>query len=123
SPRRVRRLEPIRSAESDMWFPPQDAGKCLCVRERTMRRAQRSRVSGGGALELDRGVDDAHMTEGLREVAKQFAGHRIDLLGQQPDIVGVLEQVLVQLAAALNLASQYQVVDQPEAAQHERAFA
>jgi hypothetical protein len=56
------------------------------------------------------------VTEGLGEVAEQVAAGRVDLLGQQPQVVGVAEQPLEQHGGPVGLAGEGEVVDQPEAA-------
>jgi hypothetical protein len=35
------------------------------------------------------GVDQADVTEGLREVPERFSRHRVDLFGEEADVVGV----------------------------------
>ena len=72
------------------------------------------------SLQVDGGPDQTDVTEGLREVAEKFAVARIDLLGEETDVVAALQQPLEELACVLRLAGERQVVDEPEAADRER---
>ncbi len=62
------------------------------------------------------------MAEGLREIAQSLAGSDIDLLSQQTHVVGVPAQALEELVSGRYVASQGQVVDEPEAADDKRPF-
>lgn len=48
---------------------------------------------------IQRAVDQAHMTIGLRKIAQHAAGLRIKLLGEQPYIVAACEQTVKQRRA------------------------
>ena len=63
------------------------------------------------------------MAEGLGEVAEQLAAGRVDLLGQQPQVVGVAEEPLEQGGGPVGLAGEGEVVDQPEAGDHKARLA
>ena len=55
------------------------------------------------------------MAEGLGEVAEQLATGRVDLLGQLPQVVGLAQRPLEQCGGPVGLASEGEVVDQPQA--------
>src|SRR6185312_16616421 len=59
----------------------------------------RGMVSSGGLALEERGGggDEAHVGEGLREVADRLAGAGADLLGEEPDVVRVLAELLEEL--------------------------
>jgi MFS family permease len=67
-------------------------------------------------------VDESYVAERLREVAQQLPGVRVDLLGQQADVVDVSGGPLEHLTGALHAAGHRQGLRQPEGAQQERAF-
>ena len=48
-------------------------------------------------------IDEADVTEGLREVAQQLVTGRINLLGEQADIVGVGNRLFEGLPGPLDL--------------------
>jgi hypothetical protein len=77
--------------------------------------AGRSSVSSTAALEVGGGADKPDMAEGLGEVAEQLATGRVDLLGQLPQVVGLAQQPLEQCGGPVGLASEGEVVDQPQA--------
>jgi hypothetical protein len=79
-------------------------------------------VLGFGALELDGGVDEAHVAEGLREGAQLLAAVGVDLLGEEADVVGPAKQLLEEIASTLDLAGEDEIVDEPERADDECAF-
>jgi hypothetical protein len=62
------------------------------------------------------------MGEGLGKVALLATGHRVVLLGQQPDVVAQLQQPLEQPAGVGQAADQGVVVGQPEGAGQEGPF-
>lgn len=53
---------------------------------------QRPRVP----TQIRRAIDQANVAVGLRKIAQHAAGDRIDLLGQQADIVAAREQAIEQ---------------------------
>src|SRR5215210_3091420 len=64
------------------------------------------------------------MGERLGKVAQRRAGGRVDLFGEEPDIVGVAAEPLEQVAGLLRRpAAQRQVLRAPEAADAERTLA
>src|SRR5215217_8345287 len=77
--------------------------------------AGRSSVGSTAALEVGGGADELDMAEGLGEVAEQLATGRVDLLGQLPQVVGLAQQPLEQCDGPVGLASEGEVVDQPQA--------
>jgi hypothetical protein len=66
------------------------------------------------ALEIDSGADQPDMAEGLEEAAEQLAACRVDLLWQQPRVVGVAEEPPKQCGGPVGLAVEGEVVDPPE---------
>src|SRR5690242_7803641 len=76
----------------------------------------RSPLAGQG----QRGVDQANMGERLGVVAQGLPGVWLELLGQQPDIVGCREQGLEILGCATFISSERAAFDVPEAANAER---
>jgi hypothetical protein len=62
----------------------------------------------GVAVESPGGVDQAHVGEGLGEVPGVAAGGRIDLLGEEPDVVGPGGDVGEQGAGAVAFTGEYQ---------------
>src|SRR5512144_3218354 len=60
------------------------------------------------------GVDQADVAECLREVAQQLSGSRVDLLGQQADIVAVGDRAFEDLHRLVDLPGQGEGVGQPE---------
>ena len=72
------RRRPGRRAERRAPLRPVAAGRRLAAWHPTF-----------GHVESDRGLDQAQVRERLREVSEQLAGRRIDLLGEQADVVAV----------------------------------
>ena len=62
------------------------------------------------------------MAERLGEVAQQLAGGRVDLLGQQSEVVGVGDELVKQPLGAVDFACLRQRGYEPELADHERPF-
>jgi len=60
---------------------------------------------------------------GLRKIAQQAAGYRVELLGKQTDIIAAREQTIEQLSGFRVASLQYVVVDEPEAACEKRSLA
>src|SRR4051812_22987583 len=69
-------------------------------------------------IEVDGGVDQGEMREGLGEVAQLFAGCA-DLLCEQSEVVGVRQHLLEGEARVLQPARAREGVDVPEGAQRE----
>src|SRR5262249_2016410 len=76
----------------------------------------------GRPCERDAGGDHADVAEGLGEVAGEVTGGGVDLLGQQSERARPGAQRRVDLRGLFELALARQILDEPEAAQHERAF-
>ena len=62
------------------------------------------------------------MAEGLRKVAQQLSVDRVDLLGEQADVVDEHGGTFEDGAGPLGLAGSSQRLGQPEGAEQERAF-
>src|SRR5712692_5380279 len=62
-------------------------------------------------------IHEADVTEGLREVAQQFASRRVYLLGEQPDVIHIGHRPLEGRPRPLDLASQRQRTGKPERAE------
>jgi hypothetical protein len=77
-------------------------------------------VVAGVPLEVERGLDQRHVAEGLREVADLPVVAGVVLLAEQPDVVAHGQQPLEQLHRLIRPADQVQRVHQPEAAGQER---
>ena len=76
-----------------------------------------------GACQRQGSEDHADMREGLREVAQLTAVFRIDLLGEQSEIVRQRDHVLEHFSRGVDVATADEVVDGPERADAERALA
>ena len=63
------------------------------------------------------------MTESLREISELLARFGVDLLRQQPHVVGEAYRALEQLVCLVELAAQRKRIDQPEGAQGEGSLA
>ena len=63
------------------------------------------------------------MRERLREVADEPLELRVVLLGEKAEIVAERQQAVEQLAGLVELPEQNEVVDEPEGAEEECAFA
>src|SRR5438128_4346013 len=70
-------------------------------------------------VERHAGGDHADMRERLREIADGLAARRLDLLGEEPDVVGAAEQALEQRLGLLAPAGVGEVLGRPEAARGE----
>jgi hypothetical protein len=75
-----------------------------------------------GALELDGGVEEAEVAEGLREVAEHLVRGRVVLFAEETEVVAGGEALLEHRAGAVELADGDEVVGEPEFAQQERAL-
>src|SRR5690348_5861172 len=83
----------------------------------------RAMASGGLLLEeCGGGGDEAHVGEGLREVAHGLAGARADLLGEEADVVRVLAELLEELLRLVVVAGVREVFGRPEIARRERVL-
>src|SRR5690242_703894 len=60
--------------------------------------------------------DVRQMSQPLREIAQQLAGLRLDLLREQPEIVGFGDRQVERLARLLDVAAARQALNQPERA-------
>src|SRR5690242_527079 len=66
--------------------------------------------------EVERGIDERDVREGLREISDLSFDARIVLLGEQSDIIAQCEKVLEHPARVLMPAEQHVIVGEPEAA-------
>src|SRR5262247_3548951 len=66
--------------------------------------------------------DHADMAEGLRKIADETAGGRVDLLRQQSKLTRSTAQRFVQAGRLVEFALLGQILDEPEAAQDEGAL-
>ena len=62
------------------------------------------------------------MRERLREVSEQLAGRRIDLLGEQSDVVAMRDEPLEEVTSLLLLAASREALGEPERADEEGAL-
>src|SRR6267142_1408864 len=76
-----------------------------------------------GPRKIARGVDQADVREGLREVADEPSRVRIVLLGQEADVVADVEEALEERAGLGPPPLQGQIVGEPERARQKRPFA
>jgi hypothetical protein len=72
--------------------------------------------------QIERAIDQADVTIGLRKVAQHAAGRGIDLFREQAHVIATRQQTGEQLARLLIAALQDVIVDQPEAARQESSF-
>src|SRR5881296_1319496 len=72
-----------------------------------------------GDAETHRGIDHADHAVGLRKIPPQFAGARIDVLGQKSVAVAASEYALEQRTGLFLASQRGQGVDIPEGADHE----
>src|SRR5581483_3277371 len=93
----------------------------------TARTANRAGFSGLqlllGLREGHRCVDVSKVGQTLRKVAQQGAGPRIDLLGEQPQVVGPAERPVEHRARVIEAALPGQALGQPEGAAEKRTLA
>src|SRR5262245_34376343 len=102
-----RRYRPIRSP-----VPPNTTSRSITSRFRLP----------GRPCECDAGGDHPDVTERLREVAGELARRGIDLLGQQSQGARPRAQRGIELRCLLEVTLPGEVLDQPEAAEKERAL-
>src|SRR5438105_1820552 len=117
TPRSASRRSAVTSAKASS--APRTS-RATCGRTRRSGRsflAIRSRV-------LDRagGVDEREVAEPLREVAEQLARARVDLLGEEADVVRVWEYEFHRLGRLVDATETRERLDDPERACDERAF-
>src|SRR3712207_1311507 len=74
-----------------------------------------------GAVEMDGGAYEAEVGKGLREVAQGLAGGT-NLLGVEPEVVGVGEHLLQGETRLIETAGLGQAFDEPEGAHVEAAL-
>src|SRR5437588_11487510 len=67
-------------------------------------------------------IHEANVTEGLREVAQQLVPRRIDLFGEQADVIGIGNRVFEGRPGLLDLPGQRLCLGQPEGAEQEGPF-
>src|SRR4051812_16163441 len=72
-------------------------------------------------VEVEGSADQGQVGEGLREVAQRLAG-RTDLLGVEPEVVGVAEHLLEDEAGIFEPSGARQGLDEPERAKVEGAL-
>lgn len=70
----------------------------------------------------ERGIDQPDMAEPLREVAQRRAVARVDLFGEQADVVRAGEQLLEALRCPGEVAGLRLTFDRPEGADGERSL-
>ncbi len=75
-----------------------------------------------GPRQGEGGIDQSDVSECLGKVAQRRAALGVDLLGEEADVVRVLQKALERLAGAAEVAPQSLSGDCPEAADPERAF-
>src|SRR5438046_1328001 len=75
-----------------------------------------------GLADGPRRVDEADVTERLREVAEQFPGRRVDLLGEQSQVVAVADGSLEHGPRPVGLAGAGEGFGEPERAEEEGAL-
>src|SRR5205807_8844871 len=73
-----------------------------------------------GFADGPRGVDESDVAEGLGEVAEELTARRVDLLGEQAEVVAEAGGRLECRASAVQLAGQGLRLRQPERAEQER---
>jgi len=69
------------------------------------------------------GVDQSEVAQRLREVAEERTRRRVDLLGEQPDVVLVGQELLEERGSLVDVAAARERLDEPERTGDERAFA
>ena len=75
-----------------------------------------------GLVQCVRGVDQADVAERLRSVAELLAGVRVDLLAEQPEVVGGSERPAQGVVGGVDLPGEGLRLSEPERAQQEGAF-
>ena len=73
-------------------------------------------------IDAERSVDEAEVAERLGEVPEQRAARRIDLLGEQSDVVRRLRVRDEDLVSLVEASLQRERLHQPEAAEHESSL-
>src|SRR3954453_11353603 len=81
----------------------------------------RRRPGSAGLRDRPRGVDQADVAEGLGEVAEQLSRRRVDLLGEQAEVVAVAGRGLEDLAGPVGPAGERERLGEPESAEEESA--
>jgi hypothetical protein len=69
------------------------------MKEGVLDVVSRKRTSGE-PVEVVGGGDEANMAERLREIAERLAGARIDLLGEETEVVGEADDLVEEFFAA-----------------------
>jgi hypothetical protein len=106
------------------------AEKNVLLRKRSLRQTWRPLCRGGTLLrgarfstEIECAVDQADMAVGLREIAQHPTCAWIELLGQKTDVVAARHEPLEKSPRLRVPSLQDVVIDEPEAAHQECAFA
>src|SRR6188472_47069 len=87
----------------------------LCVSQMHRRGYVRREVEGG--------VHERKMREGLRKVPEQPSGLRVELLGQQAQVVPELDETREELVCLVVASQQLVAVAEPERARQKHALA
>jgi hypothetical protein len=77
----------------------------------------------GGFGQVDRRVDQSEMGEPLRKIPKEFVRCGVDLLREEPDIVGIAERPIKEVVRGIDLSTQGQRFDEPEGTEHKGPLA
>ena len=67
-------------------------------------------------------IHEPNVTEGLREVAQQLVTRWIDLLGEQADVIGIVNRVFEARPGLLDLPGQRLCLGKPERTEQEGPF-
>ena len=108
---------------------PIRASKRVDCMPHIMRLDERSGRAGSAAshalalADRDRCADEREVRERLGEVPELPAGHRVVLLGEEPDVVAEIQQPLEELARLVVLALEGEHLGQPERAREKDALA
>src|SRR5439155_26325566 len=73
-------------------------------------------------VDLVGGGDQSDVAEGLGEVAELLAVRRVDLLGEQAEVVRIAGELVEEPLRPLDLPRLSEAGDEPERADHERPF-
>src|SRR6478735_745467 len=92
------------------------------TRSRLARHLACSRRAAGCSYDMDDGVDQREVGEGLRKVAKVATRRRVDLFREQLQRAPECEQLLAELPRTVDLADFDQGRDKPERADRERSL-
>lgn len=59
----------------------------------------------GSLGQVDRRIDQPEMGESLREVSKELVVDGVDLLGEEPDIIGIVERAFKEIVRGIDFAA------------------